>query len=420
MIFGKAKCRQPTGKGQRPTGNGSYLCLKKNHFAMKKWIPLCTLFFSSVLGSAQITLTSASFPATGDTLKFATDLTPDGIEVTPPGSDFNWDYTSLTATVNSETVFQDASAGSVAAEVPTATHVTIDPNTGAESYYRITSDEMTFVAANGEDPIGAGLQAIFRFQPPIVERRAPLDFSASNDSESNLSIAFAWDDLPAFITDSIPSPIIPDSIRVRVVQTRSDSVDAWGSLSIPGGDHEVLREKRTLHRDTRLDVLVEVPIIGPQWQDVTDLILATLPGGGGSIFQGLGLDTVLTYNFYSNDAKEAIAVVTMDDAGTSVMQVRYKDYGIVNSTEEPELLSVTVSPNPATELLRLELGDFPQGEFALKIFDLGGQLLLEKNFSLAGRRTENLDVSHLPAGSHVFQISDQRGKLFATGKFLKN
>jgi hypothetical protein len=292
--------------------------------------------------------------------------------------------------------------------------VVIDATTGAENYYRVTTERVSLIASNGEDPTGAGINALFRFEPPIIERRAPLTFPATYESESNLSIAFAWDDLPAFITDSIPSPIVPDSIRIRVNQIQDDFVDAWGTLSIPGGEHEVLREKRTLERDTRLEVLVEIPIIGLQWQDVTDLF-----GGGTGLFAGLGQDTILTYNFYSNDAKEIIAVARIDNETGNVDRVDYKNNDFVSSTSEVELTAVNVSPNPASDFVNLELGDLPEGEFNLKVFSLTGNLLLEKRMQSVRGHLERLDISHLPAGSHLFQITEPSGKLRATGKIVK-
>lgn len=380
---------------------------------MKKLIPFFTLLFSTLWLSAQITVTDATFPATGDTLKTSLDLTPSGIEITPAGANFEWDYTSLSEDVENRTVYLDASAGTAAAEVPFATHVSIDPTTAAETYFRVTNEAVLFIAANGEDPVGAGIDALFRFDPPIVQRRAPLSFPANDESESNLNIAFAWEDLPAFITDSIPVIIVPDSVRIRINQIQEDFVDAFGTLRIPGGEYEVLREKRTIERDTRLEVLVEIPFLGFQWQDVTDLL------GGGGLFEGLGQDTTVAYNFYSNDAKETIVTATMNDDESAVQQVAFKDNDFVSSIREVELLPVSISPNPATDWLHMELGDFPEGELQLKVFALSGNIFVDKKIYATKGHVEILELSGLPNGTLIFQLTDLSGRLFASGKFVK-
>ncbi|HQW03874.1 MAG TPA: hypothetical protein PLR30_15405, partial [Saprospiraceae bacterium] len=55
---------------------------------------------------AQITITNATFPAAGDTLKTATDLAPAGIVMTSPGGPQTWDFTSLNATTRAVNAFR--------------------------------------------------------------------------------------------------------------------------------------------------------------------------------------------------------------------------------------------------------------------------------------------------------------------------
>ncbi|MBK9018427.1 MAG: hypothetical protein IPM82_32720 [Saprospiraceae bacterium] len=150
---------------------------------------------------------------------------------------------------------------------------------------------------------------------------------------------------------------IADSIRIRVTASRYDLVDAYGSLSIPGGTYDVLREKRTEYRDTHLDIHT---FLG--WIDVT------AQAGAAA---GLGVDTLVTYNFISNTEKEPIAVVQVDNSGSIVQQVEYKDNGVVSGNNDvvatkPEVL---VSPNPAVDETVFELKNFATGNFSLRLLD---------------------------------------------------
>lgn len=383
---------------------------------MKKLLPVLALLCTSSLLMAQITVTNSTFPAVGDTLKTRTQLMPSGIEIGPAGSNLSWDFTSLNSVLTNSTVFLDASAGTVVASLPNATHVTIDATTGAEGYFQITGQEIRFLAANGNDPTGFGISALFRFTPPIVQRRAPMTYPSVNSNNSNLLIAFAWSDLPPILTDSLPLPITPDSLRVRVVQERDDFVDAWGTLSIPGGEYEVLREKRTQYTETRVDIYIVIPFIGGQWQDVTDLLLS----GGG--FDGLGMDTTITYNYFSKDEKEIIAVMTMDNSEQNVTQATYKDNGVVSSTTQQLSQGpiVWVMPNPVADVVRFGLQDFPQGNVSMSIFSSTGVVLEKRKIQvISSDQTEQLDLSHCPSGNYFFQFTDDRGQAIASGKLMK-
>ena len=378
---------------------------------MKRSILFLTAFFTTCILSAQITVTNSTFPATGDTLRTAVDFTPVGIEITDGGGPFDWDYSSLNVGIQNETVFLDASEGSVAAELPAATHVVIEDVTGTETYYRVTSEHVELLAANGNDPTGFGISTLFRFSPPILQRRAPMGILNINMTESNLSIALAWDDLPPILTDSLPLTITPDSIRVRIVNERIDAVDAYGTLSIPGGSYEVLREKRVTYTDTRVEA--KVPFLG--WQDVTD-ILGSFGGGA------LGQDTTYTYEFYSATEKEPIAVVTTD-ANDNPESVTFKDNGLLSSDDETirDRPAIALMPNPVADFADFNFNYFPKGNYSLNIYATNGQLVLNRKVNIldGNRQQESIDLSALTNGQYFYMISDETGKHFSSGKLLK-
>ncbi|HHM21116.1 MAG TPA: T9SS type A sorting domain-containing protein, partial [Bacteroidetes bacterium] len=377
---------------------------------MKKSILLFYIFFVAGALSAQITVTNATFPQTGDTLRTMTDFNPSGIEITPSGGPYDWDFTSLnTGVVFTTDVYLDASEGSAFDQVPEATHVVINDqlNGGGEGYYRISGDKMEFLAANGNDPVGIGISSLFRFSPPILQRRAPMIFPANNTTEANLAVGMAWSDLPAIITDSLPLPVTPDSIRVRIVNTRTDFVDAYGTLSIPGGTYEVLREKRTLLRDTKVEA--KVPVFG--WQDVTDLLLSQFPQ--------LGTDTIISYNFFSNTEKEIIATVTVD-ANDTPLSVTFKNNDIISGSDEilPGQPVIEISPNPADPATNVTLSNFTKGQYHLDIRGQYGQLVFTKIVDLNNETTVSINLSTLPAATYYILLKNNDGKTIAVEKLI--
>jgi len=377
---------------------------------MKNLLTFLFLGLASNWLAAQITITDVYFPVAGDTLKSAIDVEPTGIEITPAGGPFEWDFSGLSGSFQQETVYRPAAEGSASASFPNAELVTIAGG-GAETYYSVTANSFDVLGFNGPDPIGIGLLTLFKFSVPIPERRAPLTFPANASSSSALLVPFATSDLPGGFIDSLNLPFVPDSLRVRVTTERNDFVDAYGNLAIPGGTYPVLREKRTEYRETRVDALL--PIFG--WQDVTDLII------GGGNFAGLGKDTIITYNFFSTEAKEAIAVVTMDDAGTDVGQVRFKDNGIINKVVlvEAGKPTVFVSPNPVVQAARFDLENFAPGDYTLQIFSANGALVLSKIIRLNGTHTEQVDWPSTVSGHYFFRVSDRNNAVQASGKLLK-
>lgn len=370
-------------------------------------LSLILLLFSTWRLTSQITVTNASFPAAGDTLRVAFDTTSAGIMITPPGGNQNWEFTGLNAAFTRTIVFKAASEGQNAGAFPAATLVAPAGQNG-ENYYQATSGEFRLIGFAGNDPLGFDINVVTPFNPPVVERRAPMNFFDVNQAAAALLVPFAASELPQAILNLLP--IVPDSVRLRVDITRVDVVDGWGTLTIPGGTYPVLRERRTQYTDTR----IEVKIGALPWFDVTQLI--PLPGAG------LGRDTTLTYDFFSNSAKEPVAVVTADHNNGEVLSVQYKFNGIISSagdvsSAQPDLL---LYPNPASGRVRIEGTHLPLGRYDFSIFNSNGQLLLRQPFEFGGEAiTEmELDLTGLPAGVHAYVLAGSSGNVLKTGRLV--
>lgn len=375
---------------------------------MKKLYIILAFVASTVWLHAQITVTNASFPAAGDTLKYATDLSPEGVTITSPGGPATWDFSVIVPNVKTEIVFKSASEGNPLADFPTADLVSTNGGAQGETYYDVSANTFANLGFYGADPTGGGLpiQSSFQFSPSVPERRAPLNFIDNFLAETSLNIALPIDSALGAILAQLGVPAgLADSLRVRVTASRYELVDAYGSLTIPGGTYDVLREKSTEYRDTHLDIHT---FLG--WIDVT-----AQAGGAGT---GLGQDTIVAYNFISNTEKEYIAIVSMDNSGSTVQQVRYKDNGIASANNEvvgskPQVL---VSPNPAQEEAVFELKNFAIGNYGLRLFDARGNLVLVKKLS---QGSESVSLQNLGQGTYFYQVLDERNQVKATGKLLK-
>ncbi len=373
---------------------------------MKNLYTAFVLLTSTIWLHAQITVTNAAFPAAGDTLKTATDLNPDGVTITPPGGPATWDFTGLAATFKSEATFQAATEGNAFADFSNAELVSIGVGGQSETYYDITATTFSNLGFYGSDPTGGlPIQTAFKFTPPVPERRAPLNFIDNYMAQTSLNIALPIDSILGALLAQLGVPAgLADSLRIRVTASRNELVDAYGTLTIPGGTYDVLREKSTEYRSTSLDIHV----FG-LWIDVT------AQAGAGS---GLGQDTTIAYNFISNTEKEYIAIVEMDNANSVVQQVEYKDNNVISGnndvvTTKPEVL---VSPNPATGFAVFELKHFSTGNYSLRLLDAQGREVLVKNIGLGA---ESISLEALGLGTYFYQVSDEKNRVQATGKLLK-
>lgn len=377
---------------------------------MKHILPI-TFIFSALLsfnGFAQITINGSSFPSSGDTLFITVDDSPD-IELSAAGGDQIWSYTSLEATSQDIRPLRPAAQGPGQEEFPNADFYREFPG-GVVGYYRNTGDQLLLLGFYGSDPLGFGLVSGSRFDPPVVERQAPLQFFDNAQQEFDISLSFAGEDLPDFVLDQLPAT--PDSMRVRANTNRISLVDAWGELTVAGESYEVLREKRTDYTEGRVDALI--PFVG--WLDVTDVVTEILPD-----IEGLGMDTTIAYYYYSNDIIEPVAVVEMNDEGTEVERVEYK--GGVLSNVAPvfqQTPSVRAYPNPAVANVNFAFSNLPTGNYTLNIYNILGTQVRSRQCYIQGDQTETVNLSRLNKGTYLYSLVDAQGKIIVTRRLMVN
>ena len=160
---------------------------------------LTLLVFSSPL-FGQITLSNGSFPYLGDTLVSATDNMPSiSFDSNQTGEQI-WDFQDLVAPFSSELIYDDPANSTAGSEFPNANAFVLAIG-DVENYYQITGDEIFNLGYFGDDPIGLGFNAVIKFSPPVIERRAPMSYEDSFSSESNALLPFASEDIPFGILD---------------------------------------------------------------------------------------------------------------------------------------------------------------------------------------------------------------------------
>ena len=368
---------------------------------------ICLGFYSV---EAQITISNSYFPSIGDTISNVSIVpAPGEIPITAGGGNQLWDFSQVeTNGISNTDVYLDASGLDTLNVFPEA-NLALSGNGTGITYFRKDDASFELLGFVGFDPTGFGLNLVTSFVPPLMDRIAPLDFLDLGTNSTAAIVPFAADILPGGILDSFP--LAPDSIRILVELDQVDLVDAWGTVTLPGNtSYEVLRQKRVQMTDTRLEV--KVPILN--WLDVTDQFGAAAGGF-------LGLDTMVTMNYWAEGLSEPVAVITLDDAEENVTAFTFRSEGVITATEpvtRSGFENVYAYPNPAISYAKFDCVNLEPDFYDLKIYNiLGLEAYTERNF-ISGNKMIKVDLSEFRKGTYLYSLVDTTGKVITTKRLV--
>ncbi|MCB0532365.1 MAG: hypothetical protein H6574_06915 [Lewinellaceae bacterium] len=283
--------------------------------------------------SAQIVINNPVFPVVGDTLHYIFGNQAGAINqiFTPPGGPQAWDLSGLQPSQSWNQIMKNPATGSASGSFPGASIVFNPLSSNDQVYLQVTGSQVLDMGYYGLDPIGLGLTLLFDRIPDLEQSWAPMDFFAfmPHQSSSNVLTAFDAPIAPPILLNLVPTA---DSFRIRITQQRISSIDAFGTLAIPGGTFDVLRKKQTEYRSTAVDV--KVAPLG--WIDISTI--------GGQPLLPLGTDTITTFHFLNDVSKEAIAICTLNTAQNTVTNVQYKMTSIPPPNAGPDQTLCETTP----------------------------------------------------------------------------
>jgi hypothetical protein len=354
--------------------------------------------------SAQTSLTDAYFPSVNDSLQTAIALPQytRALRLTSAASTAQqWDFSFLRSANNSTAKtterYLSTTDTALLRQFPTAKLVR-DIGGGQLAAYNRTATRFELLGYKNIDLGGAlRLPLIAKFLQPVLERRAPLAFNTTNRNQSNFVLAFSSDIVPDTILRNLP--IRPDSIRIRFQTDRQDKTDAFGTLFIPGGRYEVLRERRYEITDTKIEALVLTGQQRPR-------------------------DTTIRYYFWSNLAKEPIAILTTDDKD-SVVLAEYKylkiNTSVKNTPNTEGGYALSIFPNPTTNDVFFDLKMLPStATFSLTVVDNMGRKVADQKVPNGSEQRVQMDLSKWLTGIYWAYLTDAEGRIWATKSFMKN
>ena len=348
----------------------------------------------------QITVTNSTFPEAGDTLFTILD-TESNISIGDAGENMTWDYRSLAGPFVRETRFLEASEGMASEDFPDADLVSLSANE-QEAYYKSFSNKIIEIGRAGEFVPGFDIPVVYEENPTY--RRAPISYGDVDDDESIASVDVGADIIPPELLEGAPFEF--DSIRISLISNSESEVDAWGTVRLPDGDYDVIRDKVTTTSDTKL--FAKLAIIG--WFDITSLV-----GGIEGIGEAIGVVETITYNYYSAEDKEIIVSIITDDQDM-ITSVEYKGDAIISDIKvvAPDYSMITAYPNPSFGSVSVQMVNYPLGEYRMKVYNVVGKELWAESYQLRSNRVFKADLMHLRKGTYLYSIFDKNGKKLVT------
>jgi hypothetical protein len=349
-----------------------------------------------------ITVTSSTLPVLIDKLRYSWAYNQATFDmVTAPGFDLTWNFTALTSDENITEEYLSPSEGVYAARFPTANLMTRNA-AGEERYFIVSPSGLRELGFTKSTLFGQPFTVVYDYtwngvnpNAGLNERFTPLNFFDTYAQSANILEGYKFSEMPLALRSAwlAAGLTTTDSIRLRHSYSNYHSVNANGTVTIPGpnGEFPVLRMVTTQYREARVDAHV-IPL---GWLDITDLTMQYFPAS----IPSLGVDTTGAHTFFNDVTKEEIARITLDAQGRP-HDVRFKN-NAPPSCFDPDLVNPTLNGNPispgtyaASQTItsggRVATGTTVQ-------FTAGIQIYLEPGFSAEAGSSFSADVISCPA-----------------------
>jgi hypothetical protein len=244
---------------------------------------------------AQPIISKTYFPNAGDKLAMAvaSDNATKLLSITPSDENQTWNYAFLDSVNTTVEKYETASAA-IKQDFPDADMVGIYE--GQEAIYNKTDERFEILALKNYNARHITINTFVKPDNPLLLRRADLTYISVNNNRSVSVVTLS----PAQFPDSLVNrlPIRPDSVRITIVNTRQDYVDAWGNLTIPRGSYNVLRVRCIEIVEQKIEVK-----INNAWTDATPQYFNGNPSPQ---------DTFINYQFWADGVKTPILRLTLN------------------------------------------------------------------------------------------------------------
>ena len=356
------------------------------------------VFSFALTGSffSQITLSANDFAGSNDTVRMSQTIDPI-IDYSLTGSNYNWDFSGLTAASQYLKYFQPISNSTILVQ---AEYGFTAPTEYIATYF-LESRDIPIDQLNQFLP--AELSDLNQFSRKTADSITALGYSLSVNGQA---IPFKSDTIetnykfPINFDDTFSSrgytyidlnPVT--DFKLKQYRQRTSVVDGFGTLTTPFGIFEVLRIKSVINE--------------------LDSVYQTFFGGGS--WNVLPQNVTTEYEWWAQGKNEAmLKIVETENNGTpQIRSIEYQDiYLGLDASLQENSFEFNLVPNPADNLISIE-SDLAIEQ--IKVIGLDGSVVLKQNTNNESKLS--IDISIFQAGVYFVEVSS--GKFSATQKLIK-
>jgi hypothetical protein len=356
---------------------------------MKKLITLI-LFITVSVAQAQITITSADMPNSGDTIRLSivSALTPVDLSLTGPN--YTWDFSTFVPASQTVDSFVSVSTAGVTYSVyfllnppsPSYGQRGIDipalgglPISNSYSFKKESAANYSQVGYGGE--LTAGVAIPIKFNNPDVIYNFPLNFGDQDSSDSDFALAVSG---TGYIAGN---------------QHRVNNVDGWGTLITPYGTYNTLRvvSATTGHDTVYIDAQAN----------------------------GFAIDQPLTreYKWLANNKKiPVLQIITQEVLGAEVISsIRYQDT-IQNITtgisqvSTPSASAIRLIPSSIKGSAIIRVNSILNSPVSVNVYDLTGRSIYCREMTAQkGINDLNISLPGIRNGIYIVQVTQNHSAI---------
>jgi hypothetical protein len=343
----------------------------------------------------------------GDSVRIANDTTAEVLSPGPAGANQNWNFSTLTnggidtvlfIAPNQTPFSSEFPAANLAIQVGTVFAYNNMDTTGADTVL-----EQGF--AGQIDVAGFSLTAVVPFTPNPIAALLPGNFG--DNWTSNYQFEVVLEVAALGLPIALPGV---DSIRLKRMAQRFDTLDAWGSLIIPNDTiAQTLRLKR---RENLVDSIFTIGASAG-----CGVFIEFIPGVPIEVVPCATPSTEFTYQWWAPNRKSPVLSFTVDEADTvggfSGVQYQYREPAQDTSNrlgEETGIAALQVYPVPAQATLVVEYQLQSAQPVDVRLTDALGRIVLQQNhLQPAGAQRLELPTAELPTGAYWLLLRTSNG-----------
>jgi len=318
--------------------------------------------------NAQITITNEALAPAGTTVYMGYDTIAQN-QITPgaPGANMTWDYSMLTAHQTDTVALMLPAQTPYAADFPFANFVVALPSSSQYAFFTRNSNVFSNVGVAGDG--GDYGFVVAHLEPANIYLDFPVNYGNSRVENYSMEVRIADNSFPGV-----------DSVKYKTSTEEHLSVDAWGTMKLPIGTFDALRQKeeKTI-RDT-----IWTRFFG-NW-----IVLST------------SVTETDTYNWWTNDVGAGFSLCSID-VDRPTMEITgitfLNSYTVGVETNQEELVSCF--PNPTSNVLKMDYPESIRPEQVI-VSNMMGQLFQVPVQIGSGCIT--LQMNELPSGMYVVSL----------------